>query len=159
MSNKIDPVTALSQVKNICARQEQCKQDIREKLGKWGLTGEETAQIISELEKEGFVDEQRYAGMFTREKFRLNKWGRIKLRYMLKQKHIPGTVIDNALDELNDEEYRGLLLEELQKKNKTLRQRDQKAARNQLIRFAMQRGFEYEMIQEVLKELYKSDYQ
>ena len=153
MSSKIDITTALAQAKNICARQEQCKQDIREKLGQWGLTGEETAQIISKLEKEGFIDEQRYAGMFSREKFRLNKWGRIKLRYMLKQKHIPANVIENVLDEINDEEYRGLLLEELQKKNKTLRQRDQKTARNQLVRFAMQRGFEYEIIQKVLKRV------
>lgn len=153
MSNKIDITTALQQARNICARQEQCKQDIREKLGKWGLSEEDTAQIIGKLEKEGFIDEQRYAGMFSREKFRLNKWGRIKLRYMLKQKHIPGSIIDNALGEINDEEYRELLLEELQKKNKTLRQHDQKAARDQLVRFAMQRGFEYEIIQVVLKRV------
>ena len=153
MSEKSDRPAALNQARNICARQEQCKQDILEKLGKWGLTADDILHIINKLEEEGFIDEQRYAGMFTREKFRLNKWGRIKLRYMLKLKHIPGSVIETALGEINDEEYSGLLCEELQKKMKTLKHHDKPAATKQLVRFAMQRGFEYEVIRDVLKKL------
>jgi len=153
MSEKIDRITALNQARNVCARQEQCRQDISEKLGRWGLPSEDIPYIISKLEEEGFIDQQRYAVMFTREKFRINKWGRIKLQYMLKQKHIPGTLIENALSEINDEEYRELLLDELQKKMRTLRHQDKAAMVKQLTRFAMQRGFEYDITREVLKKL------
>jgi regulatory protein len=153
MSEKIDGLTALSRARNICARQEQCKQDIREKLHRWGLPEEEVQVVISKLEEEGFIDEQRYAGMFIREKFRLNKWGRIKLRYMLKQKHIPETIIETSLGEIKEEEYIGLLAEELQKKMRTIKIHDKAVVHNQLVRFALQRGFEYEDIREALKRL------
>jgi regulatory protein len=144
---------ALSKVRSLCARQEQCRQDILLKLSKWDISESDSEQIMHILEQEGFIDHLRYARSFTVDKFKFNKWGRIKIRWMLRQKEIPEDIIEMAVSQMNEDEYESLLRDELQKKVKSLhsqRESDQKA---KLIKFATQRGFEYEIIYKVIKKL------
>jgi regulatory protein len=144
---------ALNRAYSICARQEQSRQDIGSKLKKWDVSEADIEYIISALEKEGFIDLLRYAQAFTVDKFTLNKWGKIKIRWMLRQKEIPEEIIEKALSIVSDQEYEILLTIELKKKLKNLHSKSEAEKKGKLIQFASQRGFEYEIIHKVIHKL------
>jgi regulatory protein len=141
---------ALKYGMDLCSKQERCRSEVHGKLQKAGLDESGIEKVLSELEKEGFINESRYAMMFAGDKLRLNKWGRIKIRYMLYQKKIPAEIIDRALNELNPDEYEEVLRGELEKKMKTIPSGNTRDMRNKLFRFASQRGFESGLILKIL---------
>jgi regulatory protein len=144
---------ALSYAMDLCSRQEKCCSEIRDKLEKFSLPGEQIEQVLKTLKNEGFIDESRYAGMFVRDKLHLNRWGRIKMRYALAAKKIPGEIIADALNDINESEYLGILKEEISKKLPRIKGKDPYAVRSKLVRFGQQRGFEPGLIYQVLDEL------
>ena len=150
----MDVKTALKLAQNICAKKEQCKLDISLKLKSWGLTGNEPVQVLEDLQKEGFIDETRYSEAYCREKFRFNKWGRIKLRHMLRQKQIPDHTIDKALSLIDEDEYREVLMNELVKKATFFHGISQVNKKKKLLQFALQRGFEYEIIMAAINDMH-----
>ncbi len=144
---------ALSKVQSICARQEQCRKDILLKLSKWDISESDSEQILDSLEQEGFINHLRYSKSFTVDKFKFDRWGRIKIRWMLRQKGIPEDTIEIALSQIDEDEYENLLRSELQKKTKTLKSKSGAEKKAKLIQFATQRGFEYEIIYKVTNKL------
>ena len=143
---------ALNKAAALCSAAEKCEWDIREKLRTWEISDSETDKIIAQLKKENFLDENRFAAFFTKDKFRFNKWGRIKIAYSLKMKHISNDIIQEAMSAIDDEEYLATLCEILQSKQKGLKYKDEYDRRAKLTRFAQSRGFEYEIITESLTE-------
>lgn len=144
---------ALQYAMDLCSRQERCRSEVTAKLSARKLDPADIEKILSALEKEKFLDESRYAATFTRDKLRLNKWGRVKIRFMLQQKHIPGSIIEESFGDIEEEQYIDILKEELVKKRKTIRGGSAYDVRNKLFRFAQQRGFETGAIQQALKEV------
>ena len=146
---------ALKYSMDLCSRQECCRSEITEKLASRKLSPNETDKIILTLEKEKFIDEDRYAGTYTRDKLRLNKWGKVKIRHILRQKKIPEDIVERAMDAIDEEYYSGILREELLKKRKSIRGRNAFELRGRLFRFAQQKGFEagliYSMLDDILK--------
>jgi regulatory protein len=149
----MDKKEALSKSRDICSRQEQCRQDIRFKLLKWDVSESDSEQILRTLEQEGFIDHTRYADSFVSDKLRFNKWGKIKIRWMLRQKEIPEDIIERTISTIDEEEYIDLLTAELRKKMKSLTPRDKRDLKGKLLQFASQRGFEYEIIFKVINKL------
>ena len=144
---------ALNYSMNLCSKQERCRGEIRIKLQKYGLNESDIERVLSELEKEKFIDEARYARTFASDKLRLNRWGSIKIRHMLYQKQITSEIIDEALGKLDEEEYESILRQELDKKKKTYRSGSTWEIRHKLFEFARQRGFEPEFINRVLNRI------
>jgi regulatory protein len=147
---------ALSYSMDLCSRQEKCSSEIREKLARFKLPGDRIEKVLKVLKKEGFIDETRYAGMFVRDKLRINRWGRVKIRYMLTAKQIPEVIIAEAIADIDDRHYREILEEELTKKRRQMKKVDHWTVRNKLARFGQQRGFESGLIFQVLDEMDKS---
>jgi regulatory protein len=144
---------ALKYVMDLCSKQERCRSEITEKLAAAGLSKAETGKILDTLARENFINESRYAGTFTRDKLRFNKWGKVKIRYMLEHKKIPEAIVSEALDGIDEEWYRGILREELLKKRRTTKGSNAFDLRGKLFRFAQQRGFETGLIYAVLDEI------
>ena len=144
---------ALSYTMDLCSRQEKCSSEIMEKLKKFKVQEASMVKVLQTLKKEGFIDESRYAGMFVRDKLRINRWGKIKIRYMLSAKRIPDEIIRDALDGIDDQNYLEILKEELSKKQKSVKAENPFEVRNKLARFAQQRGFESGLIFQVLDEM------
>ena len=145
MPNSKKPISikeAILKAQNLCAGQEKCILDIRKKLYDWKLPANDHDAVINLLIKDQFINEQRYTLFFAKDKFRFNKWGKIKIEYTLKQKNIPYEYIKNALDEIPEMEYDKLLENELIKKLKTLKDKDEYTIKSKLVRFASSRGFE-----------------
>lgn len=146
---------ALSYTMDLCGRQEKCSSEIREKLEKFKLPGAHIERVLQKLKEEGFIDESRYAGMFVRDKLRFNRWGKIKIRYMLSAKHLPEQIIRDAIDGIDESYYAEILKEELQKKRRQIKDDNPFNVRNKLARFGQQRGFESGLIFQVLDEINK----
>lgn len=144
----------LSRLTARCSTTELCLSDIRKKLDATDLTDEEKEGILHRLLDEGYVDEARYARAFVRDKFRFSGWGRIKIAQGLRAKQIATTDIAEALEEIDEDDYRHALREALKAKRHTLRGKTDYETNAKLTRFAMSRGYETDVI---LKEIKAGD--
>ncbi len=138
----ITPDNAFLRLATLCARGEQAEGDLRKKLGDWGIAPSDANAIIARLKQERYLDNERYARAYCRDKLRFNGWGRSKIAYMLKGKGIEQDLIDAALAEIDEEQYAAILNEALEAKAHTLTGKDPQQARAALLRFAASRGFE-----------------
>lgn len=138
----ITPDNAYLRLTTLCARCEQAEGDLRKKLSNWGITTGDANVIIERLKQERYLDNERYAHAYCRDKLRFNGWGRIKIAFMLKGKGIEQEYIDAALAEIDEERYTAILDEALAAKAKTLSGKSEEQKRASLLRFAASRGFE-----------------
>ncbi len=145
---------ALVKAQNLCARAEKCKADIRKKLYDWQISSSDVEKIIELLVQDKFIDELRYSEYFVRDKFRFNKWGRIKIAYTLKQKQVPQNIIEQALLEINEDEYRECIKNEIIKKQKSLKNTDK--LKEKLLRFTQSRGYELEISLDIIEKIISS---
>ncbi|MBW8334271.1 MAG: RecX family transcriptional regulator [Prolixibacteraceae bacterium] len=137
----------------LCSRSEKCTSEIQEKLRLFGLSAEESEPVMKKLADEKYIDDERFARAFVKDKFRFNHWGKQKIEYMLRAKKINQDILELAFEEIEDEGYAEELLKLLTDKAKTVKGKDQYDKRNKLMRFAMGRGFESGKIYAALKEL------
>lgn len=155
MAVPLTPEQALSRLAALCSRGEQAESDLRSKLNKWGISARQANEIIHRLKADNYLNEERYARAFVRDKFRCNAWGRVKIAYALRQKQVSGDAIDMAMEEIYDDDYHSTLMRLLRNKMRTVGQREQYALRAALLRFAASRGFEaewcYRCVDEVMK--------
>lgn len=155
MNNKttLSKEEALKKAQRLCAMQEKCTCDLVMKLKEWGCEVDLVDPIIKKLKAENFLCDVRYAKTFVREKFRFNKWGKIKIAYHLKQKGISSDTIDIAFEEINENEYYNFLYHELNKKRKTLTRGTIQENKQKLFRFASSRGFESEITRMAIEKI------
>lgn len=141
---------ALNSMMAYCSQAERCVQDVLDKLGKADVNAMDAEEIVCELVRMDYINEQRYATAFAHDKFRFNKWGKLKISYGLRQKKISSEVIQQALDSLDEIDYEKTLLKLIESKQRSIKgtAAQQKAA---VIRFALSRGFEYDKIQKILR--------
>jgi regulatory protein len=144
---------ALQKAAALCSRQEQCSGHIRDKLRQWEMGDHEADRIIAALQKEGFLDDARYAVYFARDKVKINQWGKIKIAHTLRQRKLSTENIDRALEQINEEEYFQTCLAVVRRKAAGLKDRDPFIRRGKLYRFAAGRGFEADLIYRALDRL------
>ena len=137
----------------LCSKSEHCSSEIKEKLKLWGLSSEDSELVIAKLVEEKYIDDERFARAYVKDKFRFNHWGKQKIAFMLRSKNISSETMELAFEEIEDEGYSNELRKLLADKEKSIKAKDQYDKRNKLMRFAMGRGFESGQIYAVLKEL------
>ena len=145
----------ISQMAALCSRSEQCSPDIRKKIIAAGLTGEETEEILEYLKKEKFIDDKRYAEAYSSEKLKINRWGRVKIRYYLHNKGLSDEIIETGLKSLNEKKYIDILLKTIKEKAKKSDGKSKFEKMGQIIRFVQSRGFEPELIHRYINEVVK----
>jgi regulatory protein len=144
---------AYSKMAQLCSRSEQCSADIRKKMVAYEIMDELVEEIILKLKKEKFLDDERYVKAYVSDKFRLNKWGKIKMRYYLKAKGLSDDLIEVGINEIKDEQYKKALISTLKEKAKKIKTDNKFEKMGQIIRFAQSRGFEPEIIHRYLGEV------
>ena len=137
---------ALFKAAALCSQQERCISDIRNKFMKWELSEDECYKAIQYLVDERYIDEQRFSNFYVRDKFRFNGWGKIKIKYHLKNKNIENTIIDIALEEIDSSEYLIKLAELLLGKKKQIKKKEPWQINAALARFGQSRGFEPHLV-------------
>ena len=101
MAKTLTPPEALHRAAALCSSSEHCIADIREKLSRWGIGEPDARTIVERLVQERFIDEERYAIAFAKDKFRFSGWGRIKIRYALQQKRIGNSDVSSTCSKRN----------------------------------------------------------
>ena len=136
-----------------CSSAERCVQDVRLKIVSAGASPEMQERIIARLLKEKFIDETRFCRSFVKDKFRFNRWGRIKIGYELRQKEIASELIDEAICQIDEEEYLSVLHDLLVDKKRTTKGKTEQELFAKLYRFAVSRGFESNLTIQQLKKM------
>ena len=129
-----------------CSLSEHCIQKVREKLVQWDTPKEFIQPIIDRLVEEDYINEERFARAFVKDKFRFNHWGRIKITTHLRALAISSDIIAKAIEEIDEDEYAEILDETVEKKRKTIKKGTDYEIRAKLLRHALSRGFEYELV-------------
>lgn len=141
---------AYLQLAQLCARSEHCQHDLLEKMRRWQMSDEAQARVMQRLVSERYVDDERYARAFVRDKIRYNKWGRRKVEQALWQKRIDEDIRQQVLDEVDDEEYLSVLRPLLKQKRRSTKAESDYELNQKLVRFALSRGFTYDIIRQCL---------
>ena len=141
---------ALFRLTTLCSQAEHCTWEMTEKMRRWGLSDEAQARIMQYLTDEGYIDETRYCRAFVRDKIRHNKWGRRKVEQALLAKRISRDTYLPVLDETDDADYLEVLRPLLKSRRNQLGGMSDYEQRGRLMRFAMSRGFTFDIIRQCL---------
>jgi len=144
---------ALSRLQSLCSRSEKCIFDISQKLRDWNISPTDEKIIIAKLQEQKFIDEQRFACAFVRDKSRLSHWGIAKIKQALQAKKISATIISTALQEIDMENYKKDLIALVARKNISLKAKNPADRKAKLLRFALSRGYDYQLSYEVVTKL------
>ncbi len=93
---------ALQKAAAYCSLSEKCEYEVKEKLRTWDVSNTDVAKVIDQLRHDDFINDARYCTYYTRDKFRFNRWGKIKIGMMLRSKQLPEEEITNARATLNE---------------------------------------------------------
>ena len=149
----MDEKKVLDRLQRLCSRAEYCSFDISRKALK-SLEGDEkaAARVVESLIRDRYVDDARYACAYARDKFSLQGWGSVKIRYALRMKGITGSIADEAIAEAGTEENARARMEKLlSARARTLK--GDPAAKPKLLRYAIGRGFTYDQVLPVVEKL------
>ena len=141
---------AYLQLAALCAQAEHCQQEMRDKMRRWEINETVQNRIIDRLIKERYIDDERYARAFVKDKIRYNKWGRRKVQQALWQKHIDTDIQQRVLDEIDEKEYLDILRPLLKQKRKSIKAESDYELNQKLVRFALGRGFGFDIIRQCL---------
>lgn len=145
--------STLSRAMALCSRHEYCIDDIRTKLQGWGVGDNDSEKIIRTLIKENFLNENRYTDIFAREKFKFNKWGKVKINAHLKSKKIPPEIIKAALNSIDNELYIQTLKDLLSEHRKHVKAKNPYELKGKLLRYGLSKGFESNLLYDLLNDL------
>ena len=150
MKKEMTEQEAYLQLAALCAQAEHCQQEMRDKMRRWELDETVQNRIIARLVKERYVDDERYARAFVKDKIRYNKWGRRKVQQALWLKHIDSDIQQRVLDEIDEKEYLDVLRPLLKQKRKSVKAESDYELNQKLVRFALGRGFSFDIIRQCL---------
>ncbi len=150
---KLSQEIAFEKTKRYCAYQDRCHQEVRQKIISLKIYGDDLEEIITELIKQDFLNEERYARSFARGKFRLKKWGRNKIKQQLYARRISDYCIRKAMTEIEEEDYIDTLREVINKKVNQLVDQPKLIRKDKAIKYALSRGYESNLIFKIVKEL------
>jgi regulatory protein len=136
-----------------CSQKELCKEDIRKKLSLWGVETQDIEKIIAILIKERFIDETRYANAFVRDKFKYNKWGKVKIAMHLRHKKLPSEIIGEALDLIDHDQYVRFIRGVLESHRRSIKAKNQLDLKAKLLRYGQSKGFESGVLFDILGDL------
>ena len=142
----------LIKVASFCAYQERTLKEVRQKLREWEVADDDAEPVIAELIAQNYLNEERFARSFARGKFRVKKWGRLKIRQEMKLRGLSNELIQKGLTEIDGDEYEEVLRDLLEKKARSLRG-ESVAVKQKIVRFALSRGFESDIVWDLLKTI------
>lgn len=150
---------AFQKAKHYCGYQERSHYEVREKLYALGMHKQQVEELISQLIEENYLNEERFAIEFAGGKFRMKQWGRVKIKYELKQKKVSEYCIKKALKQIDEDDYQKSLNTLARKKWNSIKGEgvNHFVKMSKTTTYLMQKGFESDMIQEAIAVLRKEE--
>ena len=137
---------ALQRLSALCASAEHCEYEMTAKMRKWEVEESDCERIMEYLRKAKFVDDERYARAFVKDKIKYNKWGRRKVEQGLWAKHIAEDIRQRVLDEVDESQYKSVLTDLMKSKRRSIKAANDYEMNRKLIKFALSRGFGYSIV-------------
>lgn len=135
-----------AKIQNWCAYQERSHFELEKKLFEFELTDDEKLLIISSLTSNNFINEERFALAFTRGKFKIKNWGKLKIQMHLKQHKVSQKLINQALDTISDQEYITVINKLINLKLKSIKSLPLTIKKHKLINFLQSKGYEFDVV-------------
>ncbi|MGB4133243.1 MAG: regulatory protein RecX [Tenuifilaceae bacterium] len=142
----LDEKIALVRAQRLCSRREKCISEVRKDFVRWNVDPESMEEIIKTLVRQGYIDEERYAVTFARDRVHLNRWGLRKVEYALKSKGISASNIKKAIDEVRELVSLESICDLMEKKARSVKYSNPEELKVKLIRFGLSRGFTYDEV-------------
>jgi regulatory protein len=133
---------AIQKLKHYCAYQERCHSEVKEKLYGLGVWKKEHDEIIASLIEENYLNEERFAIAFAGGKWRIKQWGRVKIKYELKQKQVSEYCIKKAMKQIEEEEYLKVLDKLAKEKYASLKSEQYLIRKKKVLDYLIGKGFE-----------------
>ena len=151
--NQLTKEQVLQKLKHYCGYQERCHREVKEKLYNLGVWKKEHDEIMATLIEEGYLNEERFAIAFAGGRFRMKQWGRVKIKYELKQKQVSDYSIRKALKQINEEEYMTTLKKLAEEKHASLKDEQYLVREKKTMDYLLQKGFEPELLIAAIKAI------
>ena len=149
---RLNKEDALSLMQKFCAYQDRCQSEVRTRLIEHSVYGDDLEEILADLISDDFINEERFAKSYVRGKFRIKRWGRLKIVRELKLRQISSYSIKKGLKEIEEDEYLETLKSIISKKDNTISAQNKWDRVKKLTSYATQKGYEYHLIKQVLNE-------
>lgn len=149
---KLTKEQAFQKLKHYCGYQERCHLEVRQKLYDLAIPKKEHDEIISMLITENYLNEERFAVAFASGRFRIKQWGRVKIKYELKQKEISEYCIKKALKQINEEEYIQILEKLAKEKYASLKNEQYLVRKKKTVDHLLQKGYEAEKVNDLINK-------
>ncbi len=144
-----------SRATKYCAAQERCVKQVSNKLFEWKVGSDDADQIIDQLQKENYINEERFVKEYAISKFHINKWGRIKIANELRRFMLSEENIWLGTQEINSEEYMDTLTKLLATKSRGIKEKNKYLAQRKVANFAISKGFEAGLVWETIRDMKK----
>ncbi len=144
-----------SKMEAYCAYQERCHKEVEKKLRDYDLIPEAREMILLHLLEEGYLNEERFARSFARGRFRIKKWGRLRIERELRLRDVSAYNIRQGLSEITPKEYEQTLSDLAEKKFREVTETHPMKKRKKVADFLLRRGFESQKVYAILLELEK----
>lgn len=150
----LTPAQAREKIRRYCAFQERSHQEVRNKLYEYGLYRSDLDEMLADLITEGYLNEERFSKAFAGGKFRMKKWGRIKISHALESKGISPNCIRIGLKEIDETSYVNTLRELLQEKSRQVDEENIFVLRDRISKYAIQKGYEPDIVWKEINQLF-----
>jgi len=144
---------ALNALMERCARAEVCISDARRLMMRWLVPAVDQDTVIEQLLRERFIDEERYASAFVRDKLSFSRWGARKISEALYMKRIPAEIIKRAMQQADEVPMTDRLETDLRRKNNSIKEDDLYKRKEKLLRFGVSRGYDFETVMETIERV------
>jgi regulatory protein len=144
---------AQKKMEHYCAYQERCHKEVVKKLQELGMIPISVNTIVSKLVEDNYLNETRFAQSYARGKFRIKKWGKIRIRRELKARDLSDYNIKKGLEEIQDLDYNTTFLSLFEKRKKEVYENIPSVQKKKIISYMVYRGWELEKIYEAIQEI------
>jgi regulatory protein len=144
---------ALLKMMNYCVYQDRCHQEVEEKLKTLDMYEDAKNHIIIKLLEDDFLNEERFARSYARGKFRIKKYGRIRITRELKSRAISVYNLKAGLSEIDEDEYIDTLRDLAQHKLSITKESNVYKKRQKIYQHLAYKGYETELIYEIINDL------
>lgn len=153
IKKRLSPAEALAKIQRYCTYQERSHKEVKSKLYDYGLYATQVEEIISQLITDGFLNEERFAKAYAGGKFRMKKWGKLKIKNELEFLGLTKNCIQRGLKEIEPADYSKTLKTLIKKKATEINEENRFKKRDKVARFVIGKGYEPELVWEYIKDL------
>lgn len=127
--------------------------EIKDYLNKKNFNTKLIDEVLDRLNKEGYLNEEKYIDAFVNDKVNLTNWGPYKIKKSLLDLELDETLINNKLNTINENIWNGKIEKIINKKLNSLKNKSNYMVKNKLKIDLYNLGYDNNLIEENLNNL------